>query len=83
VYTSEGRLAPRTAAGSVLSDPDEVAARAVRMAVQGTVEAQTGEAVGVRARSLCVHGDTPGAVALARSIRDALVAAGAVLAPFA
>jgi len=82
-YTSEGRLAPRTAAGSVLSDPDEVAARAVRMAVQGTVQAQTGEAIGVPARSLCVHGDTPGAVALARSTRDALVAAGAVLVPFA
>jgi len=82
-YTAHGRLVPRTAADSVLTDPEEVAHRAVRMALHGDVIAQTGEVVDLDTRSLCLHGDTPGAVTLARRTRDALRAAGAALAAFA
>lgn len=81
-YTTDGALAPRSTAGGVLHDPDVVAARAVRMAGEGTVVAVTGEVVRLRARSLCVHGDTPGAVTLAVRTREALRAAGIVLAAF-
>lgn len=87
-YTPAGTLVPRRAPGAVVHDPEEVVARAVRMAVEGKVTA-VGEPelgnmeVSVNARSLCVHGDTPGAVTLARSVREALLAAGVVLRPFA
>jgi len=82
-YTARGRLVPRSTAHSVLADPEEVALRAVRMAVHGQVSALTGEVVDLDTRSLCLHGDTPGAVALARRTREALRAAGAALAAFA
>jgi UPF0271 protein len=52
------------------------------MAVDGTVEAVDGSVVSVRPRSLCVHGDTPGAVEIARRVRDGLVAAGVELRSF-
>lgn len=81
-YTAEGRLAPRSGADSVLHDPELVAQRAVRMALGDEVVAATGEVVALRSRSLCVHGDSPGAVALAGRIREALCAAGAALVPF-
>jgi UPF0271 protein len=61
---------------SVLTDPDEVAERAVRLATDNEVVAIDGTVVTVRARSICVHGDTPGAVDLARAVRAALDAAG-------
>jgi UPF0271 protein len=53
------------------------------MAVDGTVVAVDGSEVALKARSICVHGDTPGAVALARSVRSALSEAGVALEPFA
>jgi UPF0271 protein len=71
-YTGEGRLVSRREPGAVLHDPDQVAARARRMATEGRVETVDGGEVAVEVRSLCVHGDTPGAVALARAVRDAL-----------
>jgi 5-oxoprolinase (ATP-hydrolysing) subunit A len=71
-YTAEGRLVSRREPGAVLHDPDQVAARARRMATEGRVETVDGGEVAVEVRSLCVHGDTPGAVALARAVRDAL-----------
>jgi UPF0271 protein len=64
-------------------DPEEVAARALRMATEGRVEAAGGGEVAVEVRSLCVHGDTPGAVELARAVRTALEGAGVALEPFA
>lgn len=68
--------------GSVLHDPDAVAARAVRLATAGVVDAVDGTVVRVEASSLCVHGDSPGAVAMARAVRAALAAAGVTVAPF-
>lgn len=82
-YTAAGRLLPRREPGAVLTDPAAVVRRAVRMAVAGEVVAVDGTVVPVAARSVCVHGDTPGAAALARQVRDGLRAAGVGLAPFA
>ncbi|MFI6816455.1 LamB/YcsF family protein [Nonomuraea sp. NPDC050328] len=81
-YTAEGTLVPRREPGSVLHTAEEVAARAVRMAVEQRVRAADGSDVAVPARSICVHGDTPDAVGLARAVRDRLLEAGVVLQPF-
>ncbi len=82
-YTPEGRLVPRTEPGAVLHDPAEVAARVVRLAREGLVAAVDGTDVEVRAESVCIHGDTPGAVEMARSVRRALEAAAIEIRPFA
>ncbi|SFK58822.1 UPF0271 protein [Streptosporangium canum] len=81
-YTPAGTLLPRRSPGAVLHDPAAVAARAVRMATARTVTAVDGSQVPVDARSICVHGDTPDAVLLARAVRDGLVAAGVTLKAF-
>jgi UPF0271 protein len=81
-YAPGGGLLPRGEPGAVLTDPIKVAARAVRM-VTGEVVAADGNLLRLDARSMCLHGDTPGAAALARAVRDALVAASVELAPFA
>ncbi|MEU9237440.1 LamB/YcsF family protein [Streptomyces subrutilus] len=82
-YTPAGTLVPRTEPGAVVHDPDAVVARAVRMAAEGTVTAADGSPVPVAARSLCLHGDTPGAADLARRVRAALGAAGVRVEAFA
>lgn len=82
-YLPTGGLVPRTQPGALLDDAAAVADRAVRLAVDGIVEAIDGTLVEARAASLCVHGDSPGAVAMARAVRAALDAAGvAVRAPW-
>jgi UPF0271 protein len=81
-YTPEGTLVSRRLPGAVVHDPDVVVERSVRMAVEGTVVAVDGTVVEVRARSLCVHGDTPGAVEIARRVRAGLTDAGVELRPF-
>jgi UPF0271 protein len=63
-YTDSGRLVPRSDPGAVLTDPDDIASHVVRLVNERGVE------------SICVHGDTPGAVAIARAVRAALEAAG-------
>jgi UPF0271 protein len=82
-YTPEGTLVSRRQAGAVLEDADGIAARCVRLVTSGEVEAIDGSVVRVDAQSLCVHGDTPGAVAVARAVRSALEDAGVAVAPFA
>ncbi|MFD2419497.1 LamB/YcsF family protein [Amycolatopsis pigmentata] len=81
-YTPTGTLVPRRLPGAVVADPDEVVRRAVRMATDGTVTATDGSTIKVDPRSLCVHGDTPGAVEIARRVRDALAEAKVILKPF-
>lgn len=81
-YAADGTLVPRSLPGAVISAPDEVVARAVRMVTEGTVTAVDGTDLPVRADTLCVHGDTPGAVALAAAVRAGLERAGVALAPF-
>lgn len=75
-YLPDGSLVPRGDPGDLLDDPDAVAARAVRLARDGVVDAVDGVLVRADAASLCVHGDTPAAAAMARAVRAALDAAG-------
>jgi UPF0271 protein len=82
-YAADGTLVPRREPGALVQDPAAVAARAVGMARDGVVEAVDGSRVSVAVKSVCVHGDTPGAVALARAVRAALQEAGLTPAPFA
>ncbi len=82
-YTPEGTLVSRREPGAVLHDTDEIARRCVRMAVDREVEAVDGSVVPVDAASICVHGDTPGAVAIARAVKHALSAADVTIEPFA
>ncbi|HEX8024666.1 MAG TPA: 5-oxoprolinase subunit PxpA [Candidatus Limnocylindrales bacterium] len=81
-YEADGSLRSRRLAGAVITDSDEVAARAVRMARDGTVVAVDGTVIGLEADTLCLHGDTPGAVEHAIAVRAALEAAGIRLASF-
>ncbi|NBE52975.1 LamB/YcsF family protein [Streptomyces boluensis] len=82
-YTDEGTLVPRARVGAVVTAPDEVVARSLGLARHGTVDSLSGQRVEVRARSLCLHGDTPGAVALAREVRARLEAAQVDVRAFA
>jgi len=82
-YTREGTLVSRREAGAVLHDPDDVSARVLRLVTDGVVTAIDGSDVTVRAESACVHGDSPGAVDMARAVRSSLEKAGVVLEPFA
>ncbi|PXY28323.1 LamB/YcsF family protein [Prauserella muralis] len=82
-YTPEGRLVSRRQPGAVVHEPDEVVKRSVRMATDGTVTAIDDSVVAVRPRSLCVHGDTQGAVEIARRVREGLLDAGVEVRPFA
>lgn len=82
-YRADGTLVPRSVAGAVIHDPVSVAGRAVRMAVHSLVTAEDGTDVATVVRSICVHGDTPGAVELARRVRAGLSGAGLEVRPFA
>jgi UPF0271 protein len=81
-YTPEGTLVPRTQPGALLHDPQEVAQRIVRLVTEGKVTAVDGTDIELGADSVCVHGDTPGAVAIATAVREALHAAGVEIGPF-
>jgi UPF0271 protein len=78
-YRADGTLVPRGSPGALVTDPAEAGRRAVTIARDGRVEAADGGTVEVVADSLCVHSDTPGAVAVARAVRDALTGAGVTL----
>ncbi|MFN3369841.1 MAG: LamB/YcsF family protein [Thermus sp.] len=75
-YLKNGQLAPRSLPGSWISDPEEAARRALRMVVEGKVEALDGGDVEVRAETLCIHGDNPNAPKVALAVRRALEEAG-------
>ncbi|MET0146726.1 MAG: 5-oxoprolinase subunit PxpA [Ilumatobacteraceae bacterium] len=81
-YLSDGRLVPRSDPAALVLDPSEVSARAIRLATTHEVVSVDGTVVRVPARSLCLHGDTPGAVGLAVAVRDALDRAGIALHSF-
>ena len=82
-YAPDGTLLPRSRPGAVLSDPELVVRRCVAMATGRPVEDVDGGALHLSPDSLCLHGDTPGAVELARRVRAALTGAGVPLAAFA
>lgn len=75
-YTPEGQLVPRDQPGAVLTDPDDVVAQCLRLAQNHEIIAIDGSILPSSARSICLHGDTPGAVNLARQVRQALLDAG-------
>ncbi len=81
-YTPAGTLVPRSRPGSVL-DQESALAQAISIAVDGSTQDSDGAPVAVSARSLCVHGDSPGAVEMARAIRDALSGKGVEVQAFA
>lgn len=82
-YTPEGTLVSRREKGALLYDPEDIANRSVRIAREGLVTAVDGSTVAAPAGSLCVHGDSPGAVEIARRARAGLEASGVEVAPFA
>jgi UPF0271 protein len=82
-YLPNGTLVPRSDPGSVVHDPNVIRARMVRLVTDGVLTAIDGSTIRVTADSLCVHGDTAGAVDMARTIRSTLNAAGIAVAPFA
>jgi UPF0271 protein len=75
-YEKDGTLRSRRLRGAVMTDAQTVAAQAVRIAREGVVRAADGTEVRLQADTLCLHGDTENAVALARAVRGALEAAG-------
>lgn len=79
-YTDEGTLLSRRLPGAVITDEVEAAARAVQIA-QGKIRTVSGREITVKAETLCIHGDTPGAPAMARRIREGLEAAGVHIFP--
>ncbi|WP_068433243.1 LamB/YcsF family protein [Piscicoccus intestinalis] len=81
-YTPAGTLVSRREPGALLHDPTEVAARMVRLVTDALITAADGTDVAVRARSICTHGDSPGAVDMARAVRAALIEAGVTVRSF-
>lgn len=81
-YTPGGELVSRREAGSVLHDTDLIARRMLQLAREGTLEAIDGSTIKVDAQSICVHGDSPGAVTIAQEIRRAFEADGITVRSF-
>ncbi|OCB29606.1 hypothetical protein A5675_05205 [Mycobacterium malmoense] len=81
-YRADGRLVPRREPGAVLGDPAEIADRVVGMVTAGRVTAVDGAQIAVDVESVCVHGDSPGAVRIATAVRDRLAAAGVGIGAF-
>ena len=75
-YQPNGLLLNRQMPGAVLHDREAIAGRAVRLAEQGEIVAVDDKVIATGARSLCIHGDTPDAVGIARAVRAALTANG-------
>ena len=81
-YEDNGSLVSRKKPGSVLHDAKAIADRVVRMVQDGAVVSVTGKVIKMRTDTVCIHGDTPGAVDIARGVRQALKDAGIAVAPF-
>jgi UPF0271 protein len=82
-YAPDGTLVPRSEPGAVIDDPASVVARCLRLVAGNGIVAADGTVLDIRAQSICLHGDTPGAVQLAHQVRAALQSAGVTIAPFA
>ena len=72
----------RSKPGAVLHDAAQIAQRVVRMVQDGAVVSVTGKVIKMRTDTVCIHGDTPGAVDIARGVRQALKESGIEVAPF-
>lgn len=82
-YTTAGNLVPRSQPGAVIHDAKAASERVIAMLQAGAIIAVDGTKVPVGIDSICVHGDTPGAVAMAKAVRQALIGAGYTLRAFA
>ncbi|MBU6424815.1 MAG: LamB/YcsF family protein, partial [Rhodospirillales bacterium] len=82
-YTPQGLLVPRRDLGAVLHDADQVAERMLKFVRTGSLTANDGTELRIAAGSICVHGDSPGAVAMAKAIRLRFEAEGIAIKPFA
>ena len=82
-YTPQGALVSRREKGAVLHDSALVAQRMLRLVRDGVIQAIDGSLARVQAQSICVHGDSPGAVEMARAVRMALESDGVVVRSFA
>ncbi|BCW82372.1 LamB/YcsF family protein [Paenarthrobacter ureafaciens] len=81
-YNPDGTLVSRSQPGAVLHDPVEVAEHVLRMATEQSVRTIDGSVLTIRAESICVHGDSPGAVAMATEVKSALIDAGVSIGSF-
>lgn len=81
-YTADGNLVSRRHPSAILHDPSDVASRMVRLVTEGVIQAIDGNDLRLTADSICIHGDSPGAVDLARAVRTALIEAGIAIGPF-
>jgi UPF0271 protein len=81
-YQPDGKLLPRNETGAVLHNPEEIASRVLTMVESGTVAASDGTHISIEVESVCVHGDSPGAVGIAAAVRDRLLSSGVGLAAF-
>jgi UPF0271 protein len=81
-YNPDGTLVSRSLPGAVLEDPEQVAEHVLRMATESAVRAIDGSILKIRAESICVHGDSPGAVAMATAVKSALGDAGVSIGSF-
>lgn len=81
-YRPDGQLVSRKEPGAVLDDPAAIAQRVAAMVTSGRVTAVDGTEISVSVESVCVHGDSPGAVQIATAVRDELEAAGIDIRPF-
>lgn len=82
-YEADGMLTPRQVPGSVIHDPEQSADQVLSMVRDGRMPTRGGSSLPVEAATICVHGDTPGSVAMARALRERLARDGLTLAPFA
>lgn len=82
-YTPTGALVSRREPGAVLHDAEQVAQRMLRLVQTGEIEAIDGSVTRIEADSICVHGDSPGAIQMAREVRQLLEQSGVSLQPFA
>ena len=82
-YRPDGRLAPRSEQGAVYADVERMVAQALSLASSNAVTTADGTVVSVAARTFCIHGDTPGAIAMARAVRAGLEVASVGLHSFA
>ena len=81
-YDDDGNLTPRNQSGAVIHDVAEAEARTLRMLEEGAIRSTSGKRIPVRIDTICVHGDNPEAVAMARGLRKAITSAGVRVVPF-
>ncbi|QXH53606.1 LamB/YcsF family protein [Pseudomonas fakonensis] len=81
-YTAQGTLVSRNRPGAVLHDVEQIAQRMLRLVRDGVIEAEDGQLIQLQADSICVHGDSPDAVGIARTVKSRLLEAGTTLRAF-